>query len=108
MTDEKLKIFGALAALLSPSDVRQAIGDAIRPLNALAIEWGLEASGLKTLSAAHGVRVFRVGRQYCVRVSELLAAVSGPTIAAALPPTLSVSVSHLDRIAEKARKGTVQ
>jgi hypothetical protein len=78
------------------------MSDAIRSIAALAELWGLEEAGLRAFIAAYNIATVKIGRQRCVRVSDLLAALDAPATPRMVQPV--EPVSPLDAIAARIRR----
>jgi hypothetical protein len=81
--------------------------DALRPIKALAREWGFEEGGFANFLDRHSVPTFKVGRQVAVRVSHVLALLDDPREAPpAVPPTdgPSLAKARLEALAADKRR----
>ena len=73
--DARSELFAAVRGvidLLERMPLEHASADELRPIAALAEEWGLEARGLAKAIARAAVPVVKIGRAKCVRVSDVV------------------------------------
>lgn len=83
--------------------------DAIRPVTKLAEKYELEPQGLSAFIAKHRIRTEKIGRQICVRESDLLAvfdrdAAAPKVVKLAAPESISPRTIAAQRLASGAKR----